>query len=523
MNHAITILLFATVGIAAPRIARCAPPVDAKPNVLFIAVDDWNDWVGCYGDDQAKTPHLNRLAARGTIFRNAHTNAVYCAPSRTSIITGRQPHTTGCYHDEPHFARQNHPDLIDLPRWFKQHGYHVAGGGKIYHHMPGFIDMRGWDEYFHWNPAQKKKGWGLASWEAPAPLPAEVPWSPIVRHTTRRAPVVIATAADRPKVDSHMEWGPLANADEPQMADTICTQWAVDFLGKRHDKPFFLAFGLYAPHKPNYVPQKYFDLYPLAKVRAPQPVRGDLNDLPPQTRRRALLRKQRTDDHVHALACREQAVQGYLAALSYTDAMVGRVLDALAVGPYADNTIVVLWSDNGYHLGEKHAWAKHTLWERTSNVPYIWAGPGIAKGAVVDTTVSLLDTFPTLTDLAGLPRSESNEGVSLASVLNDPKSANDRSVIQTRDPNEYSVINQRWRYIHYATGEEELYELSKDPGELRNLAADPALAAKIAAMRALAPDAFAPKGMGPHSKNLRPRFTGDTFEWKPQSPKKQKP
>ena len=142
-----------------------------QPNVLFISVDDWNDWVGAHGGNQAKTPNLDKLAARGVTFRYAHAAAVYCAPSRTSLMTGLNPHTTGCYYDEPHFAKQNQPEVKDLALWFRENGYFVTGGGKLYHHMPGFIDMRGWDDYFIWHEEFKTKGWGLKSWEGPAPLP----------------------------------------------------------------------------------------------------------------------------------------------------------------------------------------------------------------------------------------------------------------------------------------------------------------------------------------------------------------
>ncbi|MFT5130578.1 MAG: arylsulfatase A-like enzyme, partial [Rhodothermales bacterium] len=161
-------------------IALAAEPAK-KPNVLFISVDDWNDWVGCYGGNQAKTPNLDKLAARGTIFRNAHTSAVYCAPSRTSIMTGRNPFSIGCYHDQRHFSPAHDPSIKDLPIWFREQGYHVTGGGKLYHHMPGFIDMRGWHQYFHWNDPEKRKAWGLNSWGSPAPLPAEIPSSPIAK------------------------------------------------------------------------------------------------------------------------------------------------------------------------------------------------------------------------------------------------------------------------------------------------------------------------------------------------------
>ncbi len=179
-----------------------------------------------------------------------------------------------------------------------------------------------------------------------------------------------------------MEWGVLPNEAEEKMADTICANWAVEFLRTKHvpgGKPFFLGFGLYAPHKPNFVPQKYFEMYALKDIEQPGMYPGDLDDLPPLLRKKTIARKNYVDTPMRQLMCGKKAVHGYLAALTYADAMVGRVLDALDDGPYADNTIVVLWSDNGYHLGEKGCWAKHTLWERTSNVPFIWAGPGIAQ------------------------------------------------------------------------------------------------------------------------------------------------
>ena len=493
-----------------------------RPNVLFISVDDWNDWVGCFGGNQAKTPNLDRLAKKGTIFRNAHSSAVYCAPSRTSLLTGRNLHTTGCYYDEPHFAKQNHPEITDLPAWFNRHGYYTAGGGKLYHHMPGFIDMRGWDYYFHWNPKLKKKGWGLMSWEAPAPLPEYVPFSPVVVQMSGKPRMRVAELPERPEVDAHMEWGPLSNSDEEKMADTICTQWAVDFLSKEYDKPFFLGFGLYAPHKPNYVPQKYFDLYQLKDIKTPKPLKDDLNDLPPIAKKRSLSRKKHVHDQVVAVKARKKAVQGYLAALSYADAMVGRVLDALEKSSHADNTIVVLWSDNGYHLGEKFAWAKHTLWERTSNVPFIWAGPGISEGAIIDTTVSLLDTYPTLVELAGIPANRNNEGLSLAPMLKDPTEAKDRTVIQTLAQNRFSLINQKWRYIHHAHNEEELYDLSKDPHEYHNLAENLEYAEVLKQFRSQHPQEFAPQAMGIKARNLRPKFSGESFEWHPWNDAKDK-
>ncbi|MEO0415193.1 MAG: sulfatase [Verrucomicrobiota bacterium] len=481
------------------------------PNVLFISVDDWNDWIGIHGNNQAVTPNLDKLAKRGVTFRNAHASAVYCAPSRTSLMTGRNPHTIGAYHDQPHFAEANHPDIKDLSMWFREHGYYTAGGGKIYHHMPGFIDMRGWEEYFHWSDEGKKKAWHLSSWDFGAPLPDEIPSSPIAKYLYEKQ---LEREPDKEpkKLNSHMEWGILPDEKEEEMADTICANWAADFIKTyQKDQPFFLAFGSYAPHKPNFVPQKYFKMHPLQEVEQPGMHPGDLDDLPPTLRKRMQNRRNHIDVPVRQLKCGKKAVRGYLAALSYTDAMVGRVLDALAASPHADNTVIVLWSDNGYHLGEKGAWAKHTLWERTSNIPFIWAGPGIAKGGVIDTTVSLLDTYPTLTALCGLPSNANNEGVSLSTILAQPESAKDRTVLQG-DEAQFALINQHWRYIRTLNDEEQLYDLAKDPGEHTNLSADPAYAEKLAEFRAQLPTEIAKPGLRP--KELKLKIDGETFEWK---------
>lgn len=492
-----------------------------RPNVLFISVDDWNDWIGAYGVEHAKTPNLDRLASRGVAFRYAHTSAVYCAPSRTSLMTGRNPHSTGCYYDEPHFAEANHPGIKDLPMWFRENGYYVAGGGKLYHHMPGFIDMRGWDHYFIWNEANKQIGWHLNSWGDGAPLPAEVPSSPVAKYKYELAKK--ENPAKEPKrLNSHLEWGILPDDSEEQMADTICTNWAADFLSKEVDrdgKPFFLGFGLYAPHKPNFVPQKYFKMHPLQSIEQPKMHPGDLDDLPPLLKRKTIARKNRDDKVIRDLKCGKKAVRGYLAALSYADAMVGRVLDSLENGPYADNTIVVLWSDNGYHLGEKGCWAKHTLWERTSNVPFIWAGPGIARGATVDTTVSLLDTYPTLLELCGLPGNPENEGVSLASVLKQPESATDRTVIQCNHES-FALINQEWRYTRYGNGEDELYHVARDPSEHNNLAENPKYANVVAEYRQRVPTKLAQQGHGPKSGTLRARYEGESFRWVERKPRR---
>ncbi len=258
------------------------------------------------------------------------------------------------------------------------------------------------------------------------------------------------------------------------MADTIRANWAVAQLQKDHNQPFFLACGLYAPHYPNYCPQKYFDLYDPEKIELPPIQEHDLEDLPPQIRKQRENRKRLHYERLVQLNALDDAIHGYLACISYADAMLGRVLDALEASPYADNTIIVLWSDHGYHHGEKGQWGKHTLWERTSNVPFIWAGPGVATNANTDVTASLIDIYPTLVELCDLAKPHQQlEGESLASLLNDPAVAQDRTVfLPYLQPGEYAVINRNWRYISYGDAGEELYNVQEDPHEWTNLAAD---------------------------------------------------
>ncbi len=257
----------------------------------------------------------------------------------------------------------------------------------------------------------------------------------------------------------------------------------------------------------------------LVLADADRSVAKEKGAVPPLLRKRTIARKNRDDKVIRDLKSGKKMVRGYLAALSYADAMVGRVLDALENGPHADNTIVVLWSDNGYHLGEKGCWAKHTLWERTSKVPFIWAGPGIARGSTVDTTVGLLDTYPTLLELCGLPANPANEGVSLASVLETPDAAKDRTVIQCNHDS-FALINQRWRYTRYGNGEEELYHVSKDPREHNNLAKSPDYADVIAEYRKRVPKKLTPQGRGPKSGTLRAKYEDESFRWVTRKPRK---
>jgi len=470
---------------------------ERPPNVVFVVLDDMNDWVGAMDYPQAITPHMDRMAAAGVTFTNAHTAGIFCAPSRSALFTGRHATTTGCYTTQVYF--HDHPELEPLQQVLQSGGYATHGAGKLFHHPAGYIDLRGWDEFFVRDQSQKTKGWPLESWTTDMDfLPDPYPNSPF-NHDRKPANAFF------------LEWGKVKNEDEGKMADTIRTDWACDLLKKKHDKPLFLAVGLYAPHFPNYAPAKYFDLYDPKKIELPPYKADDLEDLPPKVRK---AKEGRSAHHkrLESLGALESAVHGYLACVSYADAMLGRVLDAIESGPNADNTVVVLWSDHGYHHGEKFDWGKHTLWERTSNVPLIVSGPGMASGARIDSTVSLIDLFPTVTEMAGVEDPKERDGVSLMPVLQKPEVAKDRAILLPgMRPQEYAIIDRSWRYIRYADGGEELYQVQEDPNEWTNLALLPEYEERKQQMKALAPVKFAPPG--PESNALKLRVEGEDFRW----------
>ncbi|MHC4993916.1 MAG: sulfatase [Planctomycetota bacterium] len=470
-----------------------------RPNVIFFAVDDMNDWVSPMGYGQAITPHMDALAKRGVTFTNAHTAGTFCAPSRTAIFTGRHASTTGCYTTEVYFY--DHPDLTPLQKAFQKGGYNTYGAGKLFHHPAGYVDLRGWTEFFVRTPGQKLAGWPLDSWDHGAPIPQHYPNSKYNQGV-------------KPANRFFLEWGAVPDDLEEQMADTIRTNWACEVIGRDHDRPFFLGVGLYAPHFPNYAPQKYFDRYDADTIQAPPYKEGDLDDLP-EPMRKQKYNRMRIHNRLVELGAVEDAIHGYLASISYADAMLGRILKALDESPHHDNTIVVLWSDHGYHHGEKGDWGKHTLWERTSNVPFIWAGPGVAKGASVDATVSLIDMYPTFVQMCGLGADEGLEGESLAGALGEPAGARDRDVLLPYlQPGAYAVINRRWRYIRYENGGEELYDVRKDPHEWTNLAGVPGMDAVKARMRRSAPRRFAASGTV--KTTLKLVSEGERFRWQPK-------
>ena len=430
-------------GAAAFALGSCAFTAErqpGKPNVLFIAVDDLNDWIGCMGGHpQTRTPNIDRLAKRGVLFQNAQCAAPACNPSRAALLTGIRPSTSGVYLNSQPW-RPAMPDAVTLPQHFMAHGYRVVGGGKIFH--GGFPDPESWQEYF---PDKKKTTPG-------DPMPPDRPLNGIPNT-------------------SHFDWGPIDVKDE-EMGDWKVSEWARQELAKTHDKPFFQAVGIFRPHLPWYVPQKYFDMFPPDKVILPTIKKDDLDDVPEAGRRMA----RPEGDHAKVIATNNwnKAVSGYLASIAFADACIGRVLDALDASPYADNTIVILWGDHGWHLGEKLHWRKFALWEEAANAPLMIAAPGVAKaGGVCTRPVSFMDIYPTLVELCGLGPNPRLEGRSLALLLKDPGAAWEPPALTTYGRNNHALRSERWRYIRYADGSEELYDHQGDEMEWTNLAGDP--------------------------------------------------
>ncbi|HUS07963.1 MAG TPA: sulfatase [Bryobacteraceae bacterium] len=422
-----------------------AAPSKPKQNVLMIAIDDLNDWIGCLGGHpDVKTPNLDRLAARGTLFTKAYCAAPVCNPSRTSLMTGIRPSSSGVYENQQPFRRSDAlKDAVTLSQHFMANGYRAVGGGKIYH--TAFPDPASWNEYF---PSQNKN--------KPAdPMPDGRPLNGI------------------PKT-AHFDWGPV-NAPDSEMGDHKVVDWAAGELKKPRDKPFFLACGIYRPHLPWFVPKKYFDLYPLEKITLPQVKEDDLDDVPAPGKHLAL----RSGDHKKVMEHHQwrNAVQGYLASISFCDAQVGRLLDAFDASPHAHNTTIVLWSDHGWHLGQKLHWRKFALWEEATHNVFMVVAPGVTKaGAKCARTVSLLDVYPTLVELCGLPPKKGLEGVSLMPLLKNPQARWDRPAVTTYERGNHSVRSERWRYIRYHDGSEELYDHGKDDLEWTNLAGNAELA-----------------------------------------------
>lgn len=426
MKRNLLILFCLLMFIGKASLARASE----MPNVLFIAIDDLNHWVGHLGrNPQTRTPNIDRFASTGVTFTHAYCTAPACNPSRASLMSGLRPSTTGCYTNQQNWRPGISEDKL-LNTQFAQAGYRVYGAGKIFH---GARDRGGeWTDYFD--------GEG----------------------TTKLRP------ATKDEGVGGIKFYPLENSDE-DMPDFDVVSYGLKKLNEKSDKPMFLAIGLVKPHLPFAVPKKWFDMFPLDSIELPPHRDDDLNDVPPAGVKMA----KPTGDHAKIIKSGrwKEAVRAYLATIAFCDAQVGRLFDGLEASPNRNKTIVVLWSDHGWSLGEKSHWRKFALWEEPTRTVFVWRAPGITQpGGICTRPVDFTCVYPTLCELAGQPLPAHLEGHSIAPLLKDPEAPWTFPAITTQGFKNHAVRSEDWRYIHYANGDEELYDDANDPLEYTNLA-----------------------------------------------------
>ena len=452
-----------------------------KPDVLFIAIDDMNDWTTLFDkSNPIQTPNLERLAARGAFFKRAYCVVPACVPSRTAILSGKSPIHTGCYLNRDHQkVWEKGSTAVSISQQFRHNGYVAKGAGKIFgdHGPHKGDDPRGtkqsWDDFQPMVLSESKHLNG---------------------YTTERG-------SARPLTNYWFDWGMVDSIQ--QMGDEKVVEYVKNQYKQSHDKPLFMAAGIFTPHLPFYAPPANFKPYPLNKVRMPLMPKNDLNDVPPMGLKMAkteqflyknVIKHKAPDPRSH-----ERMVQCYQASADYSDKVVGRILDELDASGRADNTIIVLWSDHGYHLGDKTSCVKFTLWEKANRVPFIIVAPGVTKpGSVIEQPVSLLDIYPTLMELAGQEPRDDLDGNSLVPLLKDPDPETDwEPALMTQGKDNHAIRTKEYRYIRYEDQTEELYA-DDDPWNITNLAKNPKYADVLAQHRAHLPKTEAPGELAKH-------------------------
>ena len=459
MKHPRLLFIGVVLSLAATSVLSHAASSDArKPNILFIAIDDMNDWTGFLGGHaQAKTPNMDRLAQRGVNFTNAHCAAPGCSPSRNALLFGREPFHSGLYAFYNGGVDESiRKDFTSLPEFLRHHGYQTFGAGKIHHGANG--DPREWTEY-----------------------------GETVGNDNLKLDVAAGYQA---KESFKMSFCPTTNPYDEHPDYQVAT-YGTEVLARDHEQPFFLAVGIVKPHLPFICPPEFFELYP-TDVLPPRILEGDLDDIPVVGQAMAKISddKQFTKDEAWTRVRR-----AYLACISWADYNVGRVIDALEASPYADNTIIVLWSDHGYGMGEKRHFRKFALWEETTRVPFIILDPrqkNAPEGRTVTDGVSLINIYQTLADMTGLKAPAGIDGFSLVPQLIDPSAPLAEPAICSWGRGNYTVRDRDYRYTRYFDGGEELYAHQTDADEWTNLASLPQHAATKARLAKFLPQTEAP-------------------------------
>lgn len=466
---------------------------DERPNVLFIAIDDLNDWVSVFGGhSKAVTPHIERFANEGAmVFQNAHGAGSICGPSRSAMLSGFMPSRTGAYGNSNNMLESPLvQEYATLPEYFSKHGYHTLSMGKIFHKhdVAGGIDRGQWsfDQY------EPTSGGG-------APDPTQLTSRIQNLINGEPGPPSPYTGAN----GSEFAWGPTLQPKE-ETKDYKTALWAAEQLQVDREQPFFMGIGISRPHLPFYAPQEFFDLYDPNGEYMPPIREDDLDDILTPTGKPKF---KPTSDYLWLKQndLFDEAARGYLAASSYADACLGVIFEGLRRSPHFDNTIVFVWGDHGWHLGEKLRYRKGSGWSESTRFPFLVRTPNMTNRLDCIRPISMIDFYPTLIDLCQLPRKPVLDGRSFAPLLDSPKRKWDHPVVTIHGRGNASAFDGRWRHIRYSDGTHELYDLQADPQEWTNLAAHPSPDGK-AAMRRLAaamPQTFAPSL--PNSKGQHPR------------------
>ncbi|MDB4614481.1 sulfatase [bacterium] len=484
--------------LAATSMANSLQAAD-RPNVLFISIDDLNDWVGFLdGHPDVKTPNMDRLAARGIIFTDAHCAAPICGPSRCAVMTGRRPNNTGLYTNAANIKAltkviAKDPTIQTLPGYFRNHGYRTLGAGKLFHngHPKGVFD-----DYGPTHSSGGRSGGPFKELDSAAQRPAQL----FKQHNIEVMLPLNKMPDDRPWGSSNtFDWGPV-DLPASDFSDGKVTQWALQELATMGDdssdrsKPFFLGVGFFRPHQPLFNPKKFHDLYPPDSIRLPETETDDLNDIDPVGLEYAL-RAATSGTHatVQQYGRWREAISSYLASVSFVDSLIGQILDQLDRSPFADNTHIVLWSDHGFHVGEKQHWGKATGWHRATHVPLVIVPANDSRTRSFtpgrcSEPVNLVDLYPTLVEACGLPPVDGLDGNSLVPLMAKPATkAADAHTVTTWARGNHSVYTRDWHYMHYFDGSRELYSRKNDANEFKNVAHKPENRGVVSRLSHLAP------------------------------------